>query len=43
VDGVGAAHFIYNQIPLSIVDFDHKGSAVEPELLANLKLTNLYG
>jgi len=43
VDGVGAAYFIHNQIPLAIVDFDHKGSAVEPELLANLKLSNLYG
>jgi hypothetical protein len=43
VDGVGAAYFIYDQIPLAIVDFDHKCSTVEPELLANLKLPNLYG
>jgi hypothetical protein len=43
VDGVGVANFIHDQIPLAVIDRNHKSLTVEPKLLASLKLPNLYG
>jgi len=43
MDGVGAANFIYDQIPLAVIDRNHKSLAIEPEFIAGLKLPNLYG